>query len=144
MNKQIEAITYDKPETKKPNYTVRRGVAIAGIALAGLGITKGIELTGSTVENLTRETYIDSEVISIPQDGNIISSAQEAVRDMAIENSLDLSKISLDQVIYQSQSVADSDKRVTQPGDSFIVTLSEVTSGYKISVDPAGLPSLTK
>ena len=144
MNNHVEEHVTKQPETKKPNYALRRGVALGSLALAVLGGVKGVELAKSTIENITSETIVATETVSIPQNGNIINSAQEAVKDMATEKGIDYTKIPLDQIVYQSQSAADRSEGITKPGDSFTVTLSESTTGYKVSIDPAGLPTLNK
>lgn len=120
--------------------------AVAVLALSGLAVFGINETINNKSDNLSETTVLGEKMFSVPENGTVIDSAVEAVEDMAVQYNVDLSEIPFDDVTYESQDAATSTKgqhnrNVILPGDSFVVTLSEVGKGYEVSVDPIELPS---
>ena len=141
MNKPEVSANYTKPEAKKPNYTLRRGLALGGVALAVFGTYKGGE---AVIEHLTHQTYIGSETFGVANGSTVIEGAQETAADLAKKYKIDPSYIHNNQIVYESQNASTEYKKEhhttdIQPGDSFKVTLTEGITGYNIAVDPADI-----
>lgn len=146
MDEKLHLVNTEQSETINPNYPLRRGLAIAGIMLAGVGIYEGFKESENFYKNLQTTSYVDSETIN-PQAGGVIDSALQAVKDMAAKHKIDFAEIKSDQIVYSSQTATNETlnlrhEKEVQPSDSFVVTLSKGFMGYDVSVNPAGLPTI--
>ena len=141
MKQQPELITSKKTEIKKPNYGLRRGVALGSVVLTLLGAYEGGK---AAIEHFTHQTYVGSETFSVANGSTIIEEAQAAAADLAVQYGINPSDIPNDQIVYESQAAGTEFKEKSHttdihPGDSFTETLTESVTGYNIAIDPIGI-----